>query len=93
MSWYTDGVDDGKREKFDELMVEIVALREQLAVAGKAVMVLSKTVQMQGEQLATISKILHYPNCWDTAAYPDLESCIAEIFGLCTTCEIKEEGK
>ena len=31
MSWYTDGVADGKSEKFDELLVEITALREQLA--------------------------------------------------------------
>ena len=35
MSWYTDGVDDGKSEKFDELMVEIVALREQLRHVDK----------------------------------------------------------
>ena len=27
MSWYTDGVADGKSVKFDELMAEIVALR------------------------------------------------------------------
>lgn len=27
MSWYTDGYDDGKSDKSDELMVEIVALR------------------------------------------------------------------
>ena len=31
MSEYADGFDDGKGEKFDELMEEIVALREQLA--------------------------------------------------------------
>jgi len=30
MSEYADGFDDGKGEKFDELMVEIVALRQQL---------------------------------------------------------------
>lgn len=27
MSWYTDGYDDGKSDKSDELMEEIVALR------------------------------------------------------------------
>jgi len=31
MSDYADGFDDGKGEKFDELMEEIVALRKQLA--------------------------------------------------------------
>ena len=35
MSWYTDGYDDGKRDKSDELMVEIVALREQLKKVNK----------------------------------------------------------
>jgi hypothetical protein len=33
MSEYADGFDDGKGEKFDELMVEIVALRQQLKEA------------------------------------------------------------
>jgi len=33
MSWYTDGYDDGKSEKFDELIEEIVALREKLVQA------------------------------------------------------------
>jgi hypothetical protein len=33
MSEYADGFDDGKGEKFDELMVEIVDLREQLQEA------------------------------------------------------------
>ena len=35
MSEYADGFDDGKGEKFDELMVEIVTLREQLAEKEK----------------------------------------------------------
>ena len=35
MSEYADGFDDGKGEKFDELMVEIVALREQLKKVNK----------------------------------------------------------
>lgn len=71
MSEYADGFDDGKGEKFDELMIEIVALREQLAVAGKAVMVLSKTVQMQGEQnvgypermMKDVENLLKEKNC------------------------------
>jgi len=36
MSEYADGFDDGKGEKFDELMVEIVALREQVEIANKS---------------------------------------------------------
>jgi dsDNA-specific endonuclease/ATPase MutS2 len=36
MSEYADGFDDGKGEKFDELMVEIVDLREQVEIANKS---------------------------------------------------------
>jgi hypothetical protein len=36
MSEYADGFDDGKGEKFDELMLEIVTLREQLAASRQA---------------------------------------------------------
>ncbi|CAB4147584.1 hypothetical protein UFOVP513_40 [uncultured Caudovirales phage] len=35
MSEYADGFDDGKGEKFDELMEEIVYLREQLKKVNK----------------------------------------------------------
>jgi hypothetical protein len=36
MSEYADGFDDGKGEKFDELMEEITTLRQQLAKANAA---------------------------------------------------------
>ena len=36
MSEYADGFDDGKGEKFDELMEEIAALREHIARRGKS---------------------------------------------------------
>ena len=36
MSWYTDEVADGKSEKFDELMEEIVALRKDAERYGRA---------------------------------------------------------
>jgi hypothetical protein len=36
MSEYADGFDDGKGEKFDELMVEIVTLREQVEIANRS---------------------------------------------------------
>ena len=35
MSEYADGFDDGKGEKFDELMEEITTLREQLKKVNK----------------------------------------------------------
>lgn len=37
----------------------------------------------------TIAKALHYPECWDTMAYPSLESAITESIGpfQCQTCK------
>tara|TARA_R110000822_G_scaffold68587_5_gene166886 strand:+ start:154 stop:546 length:393 start_codon:yes stop_codon:yes gene_type:complete len=32
-----------------------------------------------------IAKFIHYPECWDTMAYPDLDSAIEE-FSHCNTC-------
>ncbi len=40
-----------------------------------------------------ISRLLHYPDCWDTAAYPSLASALAETFH-CTNedCAHKESA-
>ena len=34
-----------------------------------------------------ISALLHYPECWDVAAYPTLLSAIQEIHRGCTECK------
>lgn len=74
-----------------------MSLVDDLVGVIKDVADLTRTLERENaalrKQLATISKILHYPDCWDTAAYPDLESCIEEIRGACTTCEMKEAEK
>ncbi len=33
-----------------------------------------------------IADFIHYPDCWDTMAYPDLGSAIEE-FSHCNTCD------
>ena len=61
MSEYADGFDDGKGEKFDELMVEIAALREHIARMGKstttAVFIVEQNKILR-EQLAEKEKVL-----------------------------------
>ena len=52
MSEYADGFDDGKGEKFDELMVEIVALREQLKDCSAVVDRQQEMLDRNAEQLA-----------------------------------------
>jgi hypothetical protein len=52
MSEYADGFDDGKGEKFDELMVEIVALRQQLKDCSAVVDRQQEMLDRNTEQLA-----------------------------------------
>jgi hypothetical protein len=53
MSEYADGFDDGKGEKFDELMVEIVALRDELKDCSAVVDRQQKQLDRNAEQLAS----------------------------------------
>lgn len=43
----------------------------------------------QSEELA---KAIHYPDCWDTAVYPDLQSALLEICRGCGCSVCKPEG-
>ena len=54
MSEYADGFDDGKGEKFDELMEEIVALREQLKDCSSAFDRQQQQLDRNAEQLAAL---------------------------------------
>lgn len=44
-----------------------------------------------------IENAIHYPDCWDTVAYPTLESAIWEIIAWqdikCTTCHPQPQGR
>lgn len=37
-----------------------------------------------------IANILHYPECWDTMAYPNLLAAVDEIRGPCPVCDEKK---
>lgn len=37
-------------------------------------------------EVKAIASLLHYPECWDTAAYPTLLDAVAEIHEGCSTC-------
>jgi hypothetical protein len=52
MSEYADGYDDGKGAQFDELMEEIVALREQLKDCSAVVDRQQEQLDRNAEQLA-----------------------------------------
>ena len=58
MSEYADGFDDGKGEKFDELMEEIVSLREQLKECSAAFDRQQEQLDRNAEQIATLRDAL-----------------------------------
>lgn len=62
MSEYADGYDDGRGEKFDELMVEIVALRDELkdcsAVVDRQQEMLDRNQEQIANQQAKIDALM-----------------------------------
>jgi hypothetical protein len=89
VSEYADGFDDGKGEKFDELMVEIVALREQLKDCSAVVDRQQKMLDRNTEQIAAKqAKIdaLMFEHCPDEMTEEQVEEWKKHQI-------IKEEGK
>lgn len=50
----------------------------------------SQASHVRADQLNSIAKRIHYPACWDTAAYPTLLDAIREMAGPCTCDECPE---
>lgn len=44
------------------------------------------------QRAAVLEKALHYPKCWDTAAYPTALDVIKEIYPRCSECEALNGG-
>ena len=89
MSEYADGFDDGKGEKFDELMVEIVALREQLkyfsAVVDKQQEMLDRNAEQLAARQAKIDALMF--------EYCPIEISLEQIARWKKHQVVKEEGK
>jgi len=47
---------------------------------------LTEKIELLELTLYNLSQKIHYPDCWDTMAYPTLESAIHEMFNSCHTC-------
>lgn len=45
---------------------------------------------IDAESAVAIAEIMHYPACWDTAAYPSIESAIQESIGYYFKCNCDE---
>lgn len=42
-------------------------------------------IEQLEKELASVAEAIHYPDCWDTAAYPTVVDAIGEIF-TCSEC-------
>lgn len=67
-------------------MVEVYSIHDVEMVEYKDY----QRVEKENEKLDKIAKIIHYPECWDTIAYPDITDAINEIFE-CSECKSKQE--
>ena len=60
---------------------------ELLAFAGHIAATRQPASEGRQAEGAVLAKALHYPDCWDTAAYPTLESAIHEAAAWkCSVC-------
>ncbi len=72
-------------------------MRDWRAYTGKELFELTlnldATIERQGqmivkqaEELQAIANKVHYPDCWDTMAYPTLLDAIHECYDGCSQC-------
>ncbi len=45
------------------------------------------------EEIEAIKDLLHYPDCWDTIAYPTLLDAIKEMRGRCTNDDCDHKSR
>lgn len=88
-----------EREKeIKQLQSKIAAL--SIAVADNDIDEVKRLLPLSGEQvvremraeavdkeLAELAKLIHYPECWDTMAYPTLLDALSEM-AACAECDV-----
>ena len=86
-TWHEDGTIAYEKVEFlpderDRMIAAYRALKQRLG--GKSEVVPTVSVAMFGsaelaDELRAVAAAIHYPDCWDTAAYPTLLSALEEI--------------
>jgi len=69
-----------------EARTQLAEAKAELAQTEAYIAGVDCTNEKLRTQLAELAEVIHYPRCWDTAAYPTLLSAITEI-----GCECKYE--
>jgi hypothetical protein len=92
--WYDAGITKIGTEQFIKQVRAIIERREKTisVMQERAARAASKATVKGDEQMRVkIARALHYPACWDTAAYPTLESAAWEAIACaklgCSACE------
>jgi len=70
-------------EQFDSLCTQMDAKIDRL---NKDNFIQVKDVEDLNKQVEDIGEAIHYPDCWDTVAYPSLLDAIKEIAN-CNYCD------
>jgi hypothetical protein len=76
-------------EGFLDLTKERDAAMAEVAEARKLCMDLICENQGLKHKIDLIGKEIHYPKCWDTAAYPYVQDALRETSFECQTCHNK----
>ncbi len=84
-------IDATKRiqQDLDKANVKIKLCEAQIIFVEKTS--IAKQVQAD-KDIQVLAEAIHYPDCWDTMAYPTLLSAITEV-NHCTTCANKYKDK
>ena len=54
---------------------------------------LEAAVDIQNQELKSLAEAIHYPSCWDIAAYPTLLSALSEIGCNPDNCQMRGAGE
>ncbi len=73
-------------ERVMKLLRDRFPIREDGSHADYAVEDVLAENQRQAEELQAIANKIHYPDCWDSMAYPTLLDAVHECYDGCSQC-------
>lgn len=62
------------QSELDSALAQLASYKDILVEASAAI-----------DELEALNSVMHYPECWDTAAYPDVISAVTEM-AVCSEC-------
>lgn len=77
----------------ENLAIQCESLEQQLEDMQGQLHLSNMAVDLASQEVHSIAKAIHYPDCWDEAAYPTLLSAISEVGCNVDNCEMRVSTK